>query len=90
MDNDYDQLAQNQLVEEEIEKLYSLPEKKRIQIKNFNFELNHGSPWNQNAYLYPDTDPQIFEKANHSEIDFVLVDDLYHIYLLFDAFLLLR
>ena len=67
------QLAQNQLVEEEIEQLYSLPEKKRIQIKNFNFELNHGSPWNQNAYLYPDTDPQIFEKANHSEIDFVLV-----------------
>ena len=67
------QLAQNQLVEEEIEKLYSLPEKKRIQIKNFNFELNHGSPWDQNAYLYPDTDPQIFEKANHSEIDFVLV-----------------
>ena len=67
------QIAQNQLMEEEIEQLYSLPEKKRIQIKNFNFELNHGSPWNQNTYLYPDTDPEIFEKANHSEIDYVLV-----------------
>lgn len=67
------QIAQNQLLEVEIEQLYSLPEKKRIQIKNFNFELNHGSPWDQNVYLYPDTDPVIFEKANHSEIDFVLV-----------------
>lgn len=67
------QLAQNQLSEEDIEKLYSLPKKKRIQIKNFNFELNHGTPWDQNAYLYPDTDKEIFEKANHSEIDFVLV-----------------
>ena len=67
------QLAQNQLLDEDLKQLNSLPEKKRIQINNFNFELNHGSPWNQNTYLYPDTDPEIFEKANHSEIDYVLV-----------------
>lgn len=67
------ELAQNQLSKEDIEQLYYLPEKKRIQIKNFNFELNHGSPWDQNAYLYPNTSPEVFEKANHSEIDFVLV-----------------
>lgn len=67
------QLAQNQLSREEIKQLYNLPKKKQIQIKNFNFELNHGSPWDQNAYLYPDTDLEIFEKANHLEIDYVLV-----------------
>ena len=67
------ELAKNQLSEEDLEQLYSLPAKRQIQIKKFNFELNHGSPWDQNTYLYPDTAPKIFEKANNPEIDFVLV-----------------
>ena len=40
------QLAQNQLLDEDLKQLNSLPEKKRIQINNFNLELNNGSPWN--------------------------------------------
>ena len=67
------QIAQNQLSKEEIEQLYNLPEKKYVRIKKFNFELNHGSPWDQNTYLYPDTDPEIFEKADNPEIYYVLV-----------------
>ena len=67
------QLAQNQFSKEDLEQIYSLPEKKRIQIKKINFELNHGSPWDQNTYLYPETPKEVLEKANNPEIDFVLV-----------------
>jgi putative phosphoesterase len=67
------QVAQNQLSSEEIKQLYNLPEKKLIQIGKYTFELNHGSPWDQNFYLYPDTAPEILEKANNLAIDFVLV-----------------
>ena len=67
------QVAQNQLSREEIKQLYNLPKKKLIQIRKYTFELNHGSPWDQSIYLYPDTDPEILEKANNPAIDFVLV-----------------
>ena len=67
------QVALNQLSIEDIKQLYNLPEKKLIQIKEYSFELNHGSPWDQNAYLYPDTALEILEKANNPAIDFVLV-----------------
>ncbi len=67
------QFAQNQLLEGDLEQLYNLPEKIQIQIEKFNFELNHGSPWDQNKYLYPNTPSEILEKANNPEIDFVLV-----------------
>lgn len=67
------QLAQNQLSREEIKQLYNLPKKKLIQIGEFTFELNHGSPWDQSIYLYEDTDPEILKKANNPAIDFVLV-----------------
>ncbi len=67
------QLAKNQLSSEEIKLLYDLPEKKLIQIGKYTFELNHGSPWDQRIYLYPDTAPEILEKANNPAIDFVLV-----------------
>jgi len=67
------QVAQNQLSIEEIKQLYNLPKKKLIQIRKYTFELNHGSPWDQSIYLYPDTAPEILEKANNPAIDFVLV-----------------
>lgn len=67
------QVAQNQLSCEQINQLYNLPEKKLVQIGEYTFELNHGSPWDQSIYLYPDTAPEILEKANNPAIDIVLV-----------------
>ena len=67
------QVAQNQLSSEDIKQLFNLPVKKQIQIDKYIFDLNHGSPWDQNIYLYPDTDPEILEKANNPAIDFILV-----------------
>lgn len=67
------QVAQNQLSSEDIKQLFNLPVKKQIQIDKYIFDLNHGSPWDQSIYLYPDTDSEILEKANNPAIDFILV-----------------
>lgn len=67
------EIALKQFSYKDLKKLYSLPEKRIFKFGNFSLQLNHGSPWDQNEYLYPDTDPKIFEKANQSKIDFVFV-----------------
>ena len=53
--------------------LFSLPIQKSITIDNVSFQLNHGSPWDINEYLYPDTPIEKLEKCNSEVHDFVLI-----------------
>ena len=65
--------AFKQLNENQLKFLFSLPYKKSIVINNCALQLNHGSPWDSNYYLYSDTDKKILERCNSLVHDFVLI-----------------
>ncbi|MDC1434451.1 YfcE family phosphodiesterase [Flavobacteriaceae bacterium] len=67
------QIALEQFSASERQQICGLQAQKVISYYGYKFQINHGTPWDQNAYLYPDTDEDIFEKANQPEFDFVLV-----------------
>ena len=53
--------------------LYALPYQKSIQLDEVFFQMNHGSPWNYDEYLYPDTNSEILDKCDSNIHDFVLI-----------------
>lgn len=53
--------------------LFDLPIQKTILIDGVSFQMNHGSPWSIDDYLYPNTAVEILEQCNSVEHDFVLV-----------------
>ena len=67
------EMALEKLSEKQLEYLFSKPFSTSVKIDDISFQLNHGSPWDCNAYLYPDTDKYILEKCNSNDHDFVLV-----------------
>ena len=67
------EMALGQFSKNEIKSIFDLPEKLTITYNNTSFQLNHGSPWNQDTYLYHNTDANILDQADDPEIDYVLV-----------------
>lgn len=67
------QLASEQLTTLDKKELFSLPKQLSIELNNVKLQLNHGSPWDFEYYLYPDTPSELLNKANSPEYDFVLV-----------------
>ncbi|NRF39194.1 metallophosphoesterase [Pedobacter foliorum] len=53
--------------------LFSLPMQTSIELDNVSFQLNHGTPWSIDEYLYPDSDKEKLERCNSISHDFVLV-----------------
>ena len=71
-------IALEKLSEKQLEYLLSKPFSSSVIIDGVSFQLNHGSPWDYDTYLYPDTDESILEKCNSIEHDFVLVGHSHH------------
>ena len=67
------QIAANSLSKEQLDYLFNLPKQISMKIENTTFSLNHGSPNDQDQYLYPDTDKKTLEECNSTKADFVLV-----------------
>ena len=67
------QIAANSLSKEQLKYLFNLPKQTSLTIDNITFSLNHGSPNNQDEYLYPNSGKDILERCNSSTEDFVLV-----------------
>lgn len=67
------QQALDNLSNETLDRLFSLPTQKSLEIDNVTFQLNHGSPWSIDEYLYPDTDKLTLERCNSVFHDFILV-----------------
>jgi putative phosphoesterase len=61
------------LNEKEIEYLCNNPTKKKLNIDNLEFELCHGSPWDEDLYVYKNSDQEILQKCASSKSDFVLM-----------------
>ena len=66
-------LALQNLDEATLQWLFSLPEKKEVVIDNVSFQLNHGTPWSIDEYLYPDAAAEKLEQCNAVDHDFVLI-----------------
>ena len=67
------QHAIDKLDKKTIISLISLPSKKTVIIEGVSFELNHGTPWDPDEYLYPDTNIEKFKQCNSIAHDFVLM-----------------
>ena len=57
----------------QIEKLITSPEKLYIEIDGLHILMCHGSPWDKNLYLYPDTDKEVLNMAGETGADIVLI-----------------
>ena len=53
--------------------LFALPEQKSTIIDGVSFQMNHGSPWRIDEYIYPDASLEQLEKCNSDTHDFVLI-----------------
>lgn len=67
------QLALKNLDEKSLQLLFTLPKQKEIIIDNVSIQLNHGTPWSIDEYLYPDTEKEKLEQCDAANHDFVLV-----------------
>ncbi len=65
--------ALKNLNSEQLTWLFSLPVQKTVVIDSVSFQLNHGSPWSIDEYLYPNTPPDKLQKCDSLEHDFVLI-----------------
>jgi len=65
--------ALEKLNEKTLSYLFSLPQKKTVLIDHVSFELNHGTPWDPDEYLYPDAPKEKIIRCNSDQHDFVLM-----------------
>lgn len=67
------EMALQNLDDEELNWLFSLPSQKDIEINGVRFQLNHGSPNSIDEYIYPNTPVEKLEACNSEVHDFVLI-----------------
>lgn len=65
--------ALSNLDEKDLLFLLDLPVQKDVVVDGVTFQLNHGTPWNQDEYLYPDAPTKTLLKCNSKKHDFVLI-----------------
>jgi len=64
--------AREKLSAEQLNQLINDPDQKMVLFDNVRILMCHGSPWDPDYYLYPDTDKQILDRCNETDMDFVL------------------
>ena len=66
-------LALNSLSEAEIDQLINMEHPKAITVENLNILISHGSPWDINQYLYPDSEKSIWDNFLRYKEDIFIV-----------------
>ena len=66
-------LAIEKLSKKQLDILTQAPEKLLVEIDGVNIQMCHGSPWESDYYLYPNTPNEILDKCEQEDIDIVLV-----------------
>jgi putative phosphoesterase len=61
------------LKDSEIEYLIELPLVKKVIIDGVSIIMAHGSPDDNETYIYPDTDKSVLEKMDNEEVDFIFM-----------------
>ncbi len=67
------QIAANSLSKKQLDYLFNLPKQTSLTIDNTIFSLNHGSPNDQDEYLYLNASKEILDRCDIASVDFVLV-----------------
>lgn len=65
--------ALKKLSAEQVSELLALPETARVTEDGVTFFLCHGSPWDNDEYIYPDADESVFLKCLNEDADFILL-----------------
>jgi putative phosphoesterase len=73
--------AIEKLTDTQVNKLLKAPEQVSLTIGGLKFFLCHGSPWDKNLYIYPDTDKSILDKVDETEADIVLIGHSHYAFL---------
>lgn len=67
------ELALDKLTPVQLNFLFNLPSQLSVSFNQYNFQLNHGSPWNQEEYIYPDAHIEILNRCDSKGHHFVLI-----------------
>ncbi|WP_018506509.1 metallophosphoesterase family protein [Thiobacillus thioparus] len=65
--------AIEQLSEEQLDELCSLPHPLDLMIDGCRILLCHGSPWNNDQYVYPDAQPELLSRSAVQDFDLVVL-----------------
>lgn len=66
-------VALQDLTKEQIDMLVSLPKTKELVLEKQNILLCHGAPWDQNQYMYPDSEKELFDRLFALDYDFIML-----------------
>ena len=66
-------IALEQLSEEQIDELCSLPHPLELMIDGCRILLCHGTPWDNNQYVYPDAQQTLLERCALQEFDLIVL-----------------
>ncbi len=55
--------ALEQCTEAQLDQLCTLPESRELELEGVRMLLCHGTPWDADAYLYPDADEEVLERV---------------------------
>ena len=66
-------IAIDQLNEEQLDELCSLPHPLKLEIDGCKILLCHGAPWDNDYYVYPDAVPEMLERCAIQDFDLVVM-----------------
>lgn len=66
-------IALERLSSTQLDKLLNAPEQNEVVIDQTKILMCHGSNWDADYYLYPDTDIEVLNQTNEPNVDFVVV-----------------
>lgn len=75
---DWHQMAINKLSNQQLRKLLGAPDQKKVEVDGVQFLMCHGSSWDPDYYLYPDSDRAILDQTDEPNVDFILVGHSHH------------
>jgi len=72
------EFALNNLTNNQLDYLINSPDKKELIFDEVKVLICHGSNWDPNYYLYPDTEKEILDRTGEAKTDFVFVGHSHH------------
>ena len=66
-------IAAEQLSSNEAKFIYDRPKALKIEIENYKVLICHGSPWDRDNYIYPDSSPEVINKLFNFDLEIDLL-----------------
>jgi putative phosphoesterase len=66
-------MAIQQLSKKQLDELCNLPHPLKLNVDDCEILLCHGSPWDNNQYVYPDAEPELLDRCALQEYDLIVL-----------------